>query len=193
MALELGTNCGFVTEAPVDDPSAAGTGGIDTWAYDIKDTSPATAAKITEVGWYCDNATEAADFDVALYAADGEVVPGEAGNLLYSDTANAKGTDAGWKKVTVDWEISANTVYWIAVRLNDTETQTNIDAATSGGSGWDTRSAATELRDPFDGGDIYDPDGMPAIYAVWEASVPLTLKPVSAAYINIGDVWKKAF
>jgi len=200
MGLVLGTNCGFVTTAPTGDP-AADSDIIDRVERVIRDTSPSGATKIIEVGWYCINPTEEADFSVGLYAADGEVVPGEAGTLLYSDT-EAKGTTAGWKSIAVDWEIAPSTIYWIAYHLEDTATQTNTYRATSGGSGYDNRYPIVGgLTNPFGGGAISDTDGMVAVYAIYEAA-PATgtntqvnigdsWKEISAAKVNIGDTWKE--
>jgi len=170
MALTIGINSGFVALAPSVDPDE-GDAGMDTRAKVTKDTSPATAAKITEIGWYCDNATEEANFEVGLYAADGAVVPGEAGTLLYSDTINAKGTGVGWKTVSVDWAISPNTDYWLGIQLDNTTTLTNINYVSSGGAGYDNKTAQTTLTNPFDGGALADVDAMISIYAVWEAAV----------------------
>jgi len=169
MALVEGTNCGFVTVAPVDDPAGDTAVGIDSYGDVSKFTSPATAVKITEIGWWCDNATEESNFEVGLYAADGAVVPGEAGTRLYVDNTNAKGTSAGWKKVTVNWDISPSTAYWFAVQLDNTATTTNIDIALSGFYGVDWRTASS-LPTPFGGEALGDADGAYAIYAVWEAA-----------------------
>ncbi|UCE06514.1 MAG: hypothetical protein JSW07_00280 [bacterium] len=169
MALSLGTNCGFVTEAPEADPdgSAAATSGRSRV---LKDTSPATAIKVTEIGWWADNATQEANFEVAIYNADGVVVPGEAGTMVDSDTTNAKGTDAGWKRCTgLNISIESSTDYWIAIQCDFTVTSTNIDYSSSGGSGYDYKSEGT-LNDPYGGGALADADGMLAIYAVWEAA-----------------------
>jgi len=133
MAVVLGTNSGFCAASPTDDP--AGTNRtVDSYAEVTKDTSPAGNNVITEVGWWCDNATKEANFEVGLYAADGAVVPGEAGTLLYSSIVNAKGLGAGWKKVTgLSWAIDPSTPYWIGVQLDNTATTTSINYATSGG------------------------------------------------------------
>ena len=136
MALIIGTNCGFVTLEPSGDPEGSTNAIIDYNARATKFTSPAGATKITKVGWYCDNATEEANFEIGIYSADGEVVPGEAGTRLYVTSTNAKGTDAGWKSATVDWNISPETDYWIAVYLDNTATGTNINYEASGGSGF---------------------------------------------------------
>lgn len=171
MAIVLGTNAGFVTVAPTTDPSGDTTFTIDSRSSVVKDTSPAGATKIVEVGWWCNEATEEANFEVGLYAADGAVVPGEAGTRLFRDATNAKGTTGGvWKSVVVDWDISESTDYWIGVQCDDTATTTTLDSQFAGGVGWDNRSVQTQLTDPFGGGALIDADGMCSIYAVWEAA-----------------------
>ena len=128
MAVVLGTNAGFVSAAPVADPGGTNTGLGDT-SRAVKDTSPAVLTKITEVGWWCDNATPNTNFEVGLYSHDaGNDVPL---NRLYVDNTNAKGTDAGWKTVAVDWDIVPETVYWIAVQLDGTLSK--IDYINTGG------------------------------------------------------------
>ena len=126
MALSIGTNCGFVTVAPTASLGSSGE-QVDTKATVFIDESPATAVKIVEIGWYCYNATEEANFEVGLYAADGATVPVEAGTLLEVERTNAKGTTAGWKRVTVEWDIDSSTDYWLGVQLDDTNTTTYIE------------------------------------------------------------------
>ena len=169
MALVLGTNSGFVTTAPTADPAAIYP-AIDTRAFVSKDASPATAKRITEIGWWCDNATEEANFELGLYAADGISSPGEAGTLLHIERTNAKGTGAGWKTVAVDWAIDPSTDYWLGVQLDDTATATNINHNTAGGLGFDYLDRRTSLPDPFGGGAFFA-DYLVAIYAVWDAGV----------------------
>jgi len=163
MAVTIGTNAGFVAVAPVDDPTGNATIALDTNAWATKDTSPADIVKITEIGWWCDNATEEANFEVGLYNHDaGSDTPDD---LLFSDTVNAKGTDAGWKTVSVNWSIDPSTVYWIAVQLDDTATATNIDRQVggSGRSSYDNNVAALPVQ--FSPSATYD---FPvAIYAVY--------------------------
>ncbi|MBU0894038.1 MAG: hypothetical protein KKB88_01195 [Nanoarchaeota archaeon] len=173
-ALVLGTNSGFVTTAPTDDPAAFGETMDDT-AKVTKAISPATAVKITEIGWWCDTATEESNFEVGLYAANGAVVPGEAGTLLYSDTTNAKGIDTGWKSVSVDWVISPNTVYWLGVQVDDTATITNTNFAVITSS-IDGINAQTSLPNPFGGGSFTN-NRMYGFYAVWEAAPPTDETP----------------
>jgi len=172
VAVALHTNAGFVSASPVDDPAASRSGTVyscDNRAVVVRDTAPVGATTITELGWWCDTASEAANFELGLYDSDGAVAPGEAGTLLYKSEATAKGTAAGWKKITgLNISITAEHVYWLALQLDNTATTTMIDGESSGGSGVDANtSATTTLLDPFGGGAISDTDGMYCVYAVW--------------------------
>lgn len=185
MALALGTNSGFCAVAPTADPGGS-NGTIDGVSGVTKHTSPTNATKIVGVGWWCDTATEAADFAVALYAADGTVVPGEAHTRLYVSSGNAKGTTSGWKHVVVDWPISPGTAYWIGVGCNNTATTTSTNTAATGGAGYD--QIISGLTNPISGGTLTDSDGMYAFYAVYTAHLSLTatsftLSGVSAAVL----------
>jgi hypothetical protein len=171
MALVAGTNCGFVLTAPSTDP--AGTGQtVDDGSSVSKSTTFANSATITEMGFYVENATQEANFEVGIYAATGVIVPGEARALLYSDTTNAKGTGAGWKIATgLNWAISANTVYWLALQIDNTATGTNVDIAASGHAGYDWKiGGVTNLDADYNAGALADGDGTWAIYAVVEAA-----------------------
>ncbi len=173
MTLLLGTNVGFVTEAPVGDPNSTFGVGADTRANVMTDTSPnLDSLKITKIGWYAFEATQEANFEVGLYAADGVVVPGEAGTLLEVDRTNAKGTGIGWKEVVVDWNITKNTVYWLGVQLDNTSTPTNLRRDTTGGTGTDSLTSQTTLPDPFGGGTLISNDDLYGIYALVEGVAP---------------------
>ena len=203
MAIVLGTNAGFVSVAPSTDPDGS-SAVIDYQAHTMLDTSPATATKITEVGWYCSNATQAANFEVGLYDDDGATLPGEAGTRLQVNTTNAKGTGLGWKSCTgLNWSISSSTDYWIAIQCDDTATSTGDDYASSGGSGADMIFSQSSLPDPFGGGGLIFSSGMFALYALWEAGESpyddgtginigddWKTVDVTAMQINIGDAWK---
>ena len=197
MTLVLGTNCGFVTVAPTGDPLASSF-KIDTRSFVLKHTSPSTAVKITEIGWYDDTAgTEEANFEVGLYDSDG--ADGIAGTRLFVDATNAKGTSGGWHAVTgLDWTITGDHIYWIGVQLDDTATQTDTYIATTGGEGLDLKTDTT-LPDPYGGGALAGADDVAAIYAVWEAAAGGTAtqiniadawKSIAGMQINIGDSWK---
>jgi len=144
MAVVVGTNSGFVLATPSIDPSGSEI-TIDTWTFAQRDTSPVGSAKIVEVGWYCADATEEANYEVGLYS-DSTDLPA---TLLYSARTNAKGTGAGWKSVIVDWAISASTTYWIGVQLDDTATATHLDYNNSAGGGNSRKNAQATLAEPF--------------------------------------------
>lgn len=146
MAVVVGTNAGFVSSAPVADPGGTTT-LIDTQSVAIKDTSSADAATITEIGWWCDNATEETNFEVGLYSHDADNDKPDI--RLYVEATNAKGTDAGWKTVSVNWEISSNTTYWIAIQVDDTATTTNIDRNADGGDAISIKTSSASLTDPW--------------------------------------------
>ena len=212
MAVVLGTSAGFVTTAPTANPVGSGVTQLQGRSVVTRDTSPATAIKITEIGWWCDDASSEANFEMGLYAADG--AGGIAGTRLYVDDTNAKGTTSGWKKITVDWDISSSTAYWLAVQLDDTE-RTDIDSESSG-SFKGILYTQTTLNNPY--GSYTAIAGFFAIYAVWEAAAPPpsgtgqyinigdsllqiselyinigdNFKSISELYINIGDSWKSA-
>lgn len=169
MAIEIGVNSGFVTVVPTTNPSSNGF-LISNRAKVTKDTSPTGSVKITEIGWYCSNETEEANFEVGLYAADGVTVPDEAGTLLFSNTLNAKGTTSGWKSVSVDWNISGDTEYWIGVSLDETSSNTFTRTLNSVGSGIDGITS-TFLPNPYSGGAIQVP-GANSFYALVEVTEP---------------------
>lgn len=162
-----GTNCGFVESAPSSDPAALAT-LQDTRAYALKDTSPVTATKVTEIGVWIDNATEAANIDLAIYTQNvGDNNP-EA--IVVGKATIAKGTTSGWKKATgLNIAISSNTVYWIAIQLDDTATATNTDRSTDVGEKLDYKTSQTELTDPWGASDG-TLGRLRAFYAVWEAA-----------------------
>jgi len=179
MSLVLGTNCGFVTEAPTGDPDGSSPGTQDNMARALKVVAPAGATAITEMGWYCANATEAADFHVGIY--DHDAINDEPENLLASSAETAKGTDAGWKTATVEYAITEGTTYWLAVQLDNTNTATQIDRNTDEGlrRAWDDVSGGS-LKDPWDGDGVGNDGGL-ALYAVYTtggggSSVPVLIQ-----------------
>lgn len=163
MAVVLGTSSGFVTVAPTVDPNGTGV-TIDGSSAVTKHTSPATAARITEIGWWR-TGTNAANFEVALYSESG----GVAATRLFVDATNSD-TGGGWVRVAVDWAISENTAYWLGLQMDAHGGSSTVDSATSGGAGIDIIVGTTTLNDPFGGGAVSDADGMYAIYALWQAA-----------------------
>ena len=165
--LTKGTNCGFVTSAPSADPTGDNTLTIDNRALAFKDTSPVDAAKIVEIGWWCNNATQAGNFDVGIYTHNvGDDNPEAKEGDFAAD--NAKGTDAGWKKVTgLNIAITAETIYWIAMQMDNVATATKIDYTSDAGEKTDYKVGQTALIDPWGasgGSQTY----LSAVYAVWE-------------------------
>lgn len=180
MALALGTNSGFVSTAPSTSPSGGNTTNfqVDDRSGASKDTSPASATKITEIGWWADVIDEDVNYEVGLYAADG--TGGAPGTLLFSDTTNSQGTTQGWKVVSgLDWAISGSTAYWIAVQVDNTVNATISLSSNNGvGAGWQRyTSGQTTLPSPWGTAPSTDADDMVAIYALWEgAAGPANLK-----------------
>jgi hypothetical protein len=162
-----GTNCGFVLAAPTGDPAA--TAEIeDRYSQACKYVAPANAVKVTEIGWYCGNATEAANFEVAIYAHNvGDDNP-EA--IVGVSRTNAKGTSSGWKKAAgLDIAITGGTAYWIAQQLDNTATSTQNDVAADASFKRDRKSGQSSLADPW--GVTGDTFGQKmGIYAVYEES-----------------------
>lgn len=177
MAIVLGTNSGFVETAPTTDPVGAST-YISSCATVTKDTSPSTATKITEVGWWSTGGSSSQNYDIGLYASDGG--SGTAGTLLYSTTQTVLNT-TGWNVVTgLDWAILPNTDYWIGVQLDLDDSNPTADRVTSGGSGIqysDTGYTALPADYTGLGTAVEHAAGMFAYYAVWSAPAgPANLK-----------------
>lgn len=186
MALVLGESSGFVTVAPTADPTGSNT-TIDGSSCVTKDTSPAGAVKITEIGWYRGSGTNGANFEVALYAADGATVPGEAGTRLFVSNTNSS-TSGGWITVAVDWAISASTAYWLGFQMDAHTGNSTIDTATTGGSGSDLLASQTTLNNPYGGGAIAQAAGMYAIYALVQLSSAIkTVQGLAKASVKTVD------
>lgn len=199
MAIVKGTNAGFVTTAPTSDPATGLGQTFDAFSNAIKDTSPSGAVKITEIGWWCDNATEEANFEVGIYTNSGDGTEPNAvvGSL---DTSNAKGTSGGvWKRATgLNISISENTVYWLAVQLDNTSVETVGDRCVCSGERKVHRDAQTSLPSPWGTSTVKYTNAYVAIYAVYETAVETNMKiniadvwkDVDSIQINIGDAWK---
>jgi len=169
MALVKGTNCGFVTVSPVADP-----GGtpliIDTAAAAFKDVAPAGATKVTEIGWWSNNVSEEANFEVGIY--DHNVGDNNPEARIGVDDVNAKGTAAGWKKVTgLNIAITEAVTYWIAFQLDNTATASNMNYSSLAGEKMDRKYAQASLPDPW-GVSSTSNAILGAIYAVYETGAP---------------------
>lgn len=176
--LVKGTNCGFVTVSPEDDPVGS-ISATDYKARAAKDVAPVTGT-VTEIGWWIGNATEEANFEVAIYSHD-------AGNnrpnaIIGSDKTNAKGTGLGWKKVTgLSIPITNGTTYWIAFQLDDTETISYTDYASLSGERVSTTNDVSTFPDPWTASGVANI--YLAIYAVYEEGAP----PEEGQVIIISD------
>lgn len=181
MAVVLGTNAGFVESAPVGDPDGSRR-TIDNSREATKDTSPAGAGTITEIGWWSQQISEEANFEIGLYAHDaGGDKPAA---RLYVEAINAKGTSAGWKTVAVNWAIDPETIYWIAVAVVNTTTTTFIDYV---GSGRFSTDSGGTLPNPWDA-DSSEGAITHALYAVWGSDVTYSeLSGTIAAVSTVED------
>lgn len=174
MAIVLGTNSGFVTVAPSADPDGATTNQVDTLWYLAKFTAPANGT-VTEIGWYNPNATEEANFTVAI----SEDVAGKPEHVLAVSAATAKGTGAGWKKVDgFTQAIVSGTAYWLGVCQLDTTTQTNIDINATGGTA--LYNSGTSIPNPYVSGGV-DLTYLMALYALYTASGGASIIPAIMA------------
>lgn len=148
MTLVVGTNCGLVTTAPTEDPAEATNFVMDNNRRAIKVTVGIDPITITEIGWWCDTATEEANFEVGIYSHNaGTNAPNE---LLEVSKTNAKGITAGWKKKSgLSWNLLANTIYWLANQLDNTTTITRINYKVIYGQRYSYNTSATTLPDTW--------------------------------------------
>jgi len=164
MALVDGTNCGFVLSAPVADPAGTAT-TRDNYASAIKVVAPAGISAITEIDWWSDNYSNETNFEVGLYSHDaGNDKPG---TQLEIENINAKGTALGWKTVSVNWSVTPETTYWIALQIDNTATTTKFDWSATGGLRISVRAASSlGATWPVDSNE--GPDYLYSIYALYE-------------------------
>lgn len=178
--LTIGTNCGFVTEAPEGDPYEFQS-SIDNEAKCHKHTSPADSNTVTEMGAWIDTATQAADMELGIYEHN---VGDDEPEALVGKIIFAKGTSAGWKSDTSSIPITAETVYWLCMQVDDTATATKTNVGEQGGARY-VRIAAPQTTLP----DIWGAsaqllDGYNlAVYAVWGFVVPDTTFPDSVGFL----------
>jgi len=147
MALVVGTNCGFVPVAPTEDPLGVASWLYDNYAIAAKHVAPAGATGVTEVGWWADTATGAANYQVGIYSHDS--VNNRPKNLLASTADIAKGTTAGWKTGTISCAITAGDTYWIAMVCDNTATATFGNDASDGTQKADYLVQNTPFVDPW--------------------------------------------
>jgi len=164
MALTIGTNCGFVVTAPTADPSAPTGVQVDYYSHAGRFTSPADEATITQMGWWCGNATEAANFQVGVYSHD--LDNDRPLTLLASSGDTAKGTTAGWKTATVDYKVDPSTVYWLAAQVDNVTSDTYLDAADAVGESGHLKTSQGALPSSW-GASSASGARLLAIYAVY--------------------------
>ncbi len=174
MAFELiaavkGTSAGFCATSPSGDPGGSSEITVDTYAWAMKDTAPVTSGTITEIGWWQNSGpAEDVNMEVGIYTHNvGDDNP-EA--IVGVSRTNAKGAGNGeWKKVTgLNIPITAGTIYWIAIQVDDTSTDTKMDFDEDAGEDGHRNSEAT-LPDPW-GASGLEQTRLFGIYAVWEAA-----------------------
>lgn len=166
MALTLGTNAGFVTEAPTVDPAASG-GNLQGNSWAVKDTSPSDAEEITEIGWWLDNdPTNGYLYDIAVYADDGGADPAA---RIFTQTGIDLGAAANqWVAITgLSISITGSTAYWLAIYGQDNEAVDPIlNFFASGGAGYAVKDSGG-LPDPWGSSFATDADGIVGIYAIY--------------------------
>jgi len=133
----------------------------------LKDTAPAGAVKVTEIGWWCDTAADEQNFEVAIYDHNsGDDNPED---IVGEDRTNAKGTDAGWKRCTgLDIAITAETIYWLAYQVDNCTPDIFTNYNTDAGEKADYKSMGiSTLPDPWGESDAEE-GRLIAVYAVYE-------------------------
>jgi len=164
--LELGTNCGFVTEAPTSDPGGSALLACNR-ASAGKFTSPAGAIKIIEIGWW--SSITSANTDtcrVGIYSnntGDDEPL-----TLLAQSDEFSTGTTTGWKKMSVNFDIEPETTYWLAVVVPYGNPCHKIDYSTTGGRY--SQDAGGTFSETWNA-DFATNNFLIAIYAVYETGV----------------------
>ena len=119
MALVDGVSCGFVTTAPVDDPSPGGTSTFDGYSGATKFTSPADMDSIISMGaWIVDGGTATGNVQFGIYSHD--AANDRPGTLLGSSGDISKDTtDNRWLSATFTVSgLSGNTIYWLAMQAD---------------------------------------------------------------------------
>lgn len=176
MALVIGTNAGFVLVAPTTDPQGPQETALDPYSFSMKVTSPAVITRVTEMGIYImENPGGAPDFEMGIYTHD--VGNNRPGDLIGKSAAGALSVGLGWKiKAGLSINISPNTIYWLAVQVdNDPGGYVKADRTSDPTPKRDYKDPSYTLSDPWG---ISDGSftGILAIYAVYvgEAAYPVS-------------------
>jgi len=175
-AVVLGTNAGFVTEAPTEDPGGLSEANINEIAYAVKDVAPVGAVKIIEIGWYCSLSAGVADTTVGIYTHN--ISDDEPEELLGSATLSTGGAE-GWKVATgLDIPITPGNTYWIAAQCDDATPENTVDFSMATAR-IAYKSGQTDLTNPWGTTDSFYTNIIVAIYAVVEIAVDTCTYPGS--------------
>ena len=164
MSLVIGTNCGFVSAAPTEDPGGIDA-AIDYYPRSNLHTSPIGTYKVVEIGWYSnDYADPGGSFQIGIYS-DSSGVPG---TLLAVEEAVLSGP-AGWQAAIFNYELESGTDYWLAVVQEASHPSTNVASATTGADDYSVHFNSNILPEPWvEGG---SGTMLLAVYAKYEVAV----------------------
>lgn len=184
-AVVLGTNAGFVTEAPTGN--LIGGTQIDKHTQGHFDTAPSDGT-VSEIGFWVDSLTENAEAQVGLYADNSN----NPGSLIWNSSIEVmtSGTDFWYSFEVPDIEISNGVKYWIMVFVNDTSTTsyTDIDALPGHKFGYFTD--VDGITDPFEGFG-WSGEYVASFYAVYgapDSNPNITVIP-DDEIITYGNYW----
>jgi hypothetical protein len=183
MAVVVGTSAGFVTSEPTSAPTGS-QAGHDTYAVAFKVVAPAGGGSISKMGWYVNNATEAANFKLGIYSHDSANDRPNA--LLASSADTAKGTTSGWKSADVDFDFTGETTYWFCIQCDDTATMTIGIYTADATQKIDYKASQTDLPSPWGTSDG-TAGRISAIYALY------TQDASGESFIGSGEVLLAGF
>ena len=169
MALTPGTNCGFVTARPTVNPSGTNT-SMQGYSIAFKHTSPATAVKVVEIGFWIENSDGGGGMEVGIYTHN--VTDDEPEALVGKDTWTHDNS-TGWYYRTVDIAISPSTIYWIAVQCDDPSKNTNWEGTDIRNAVLTAGGGTATLIDPWGTSDVLR-NRTYGFYAVWQKEAGLT-------------------
>lgn len=145
MAIVIGTNAGFVTVAPTADPGGQGN-PVDYLARSNLYTAPAGNNKVIEMGWWMRSfpGDPGENFQLGIYSDNA----GEPGNLLVMEEAVL--LDApGWGTVSLDFELTPATAYWLAVVCQASTPGTDCSYVTTGANDYSIHLNTQTLPNPW--------------------------------------------
>lgn len=203
MSLILGTNSGFVLTAPTADPLSNNLISIEGNLAAGKFTTHRDASYIiSEIGCFFGNFPTSSGMDVGIYSHD---IGSDKPDTLLASASNTVSTGVGWKKLSIDYETEADTIYWIAIQIDGGVGTFRCDKD-SGHEAEDrivftTPASYTSLPASWPASFSTNTYYLVAIYALYVSSalgrflinIGDTWKEVVGEQINIGDAWKTVF